>query len=607
MRLFRKNSRNLPLLIAGLICLGSPIKAVTFPATDETVFSPMQEEMSRSLKDLKEGDFGPPYFIAYRMVSRQGMDISASFGGVVSQNQYHSQTLFTEVRYGNKKMDNTSIQYRGLSTESPLTGKELRENLWILTDQAYKDAVAGYLDKKAKRVTEYRAENLPDFTVETATRSYEPQIPPDFNEEKARALVKSLSKILRSYPYIYHGTVVLHLGWARRYLLTSEGTKVAGPYENLPNSLSIEINSRAKDGLKVSNYGEWVFKDMRELPSRKQLAKSVEKLALELKELRKAPLQSPVAAPAILDPEMTGVLFHEALGHKLEGERQRDPLQGQIFKGMVGKKIIPIFLSVIDDPAMSFFKGILLHGHYQIDDEGVPAQRVILVKNGILKNFLMSRWPLKGFPHSNGHGRASSSLRPLGRMANLMIEAQNPISPKALKKKLLKLLRQEHKPYGFRIVGAYGGDNPSERTQAQTLQLRPRLVYRISAKDGKETLVRGVKIVVTPLVVLNRILAASDDETLSNAYFCGAESGWVPVDQIAPSVLVSELEFERLPENRLKPPILPSPLTHLLKREEDARPWALTAPSPLTHLLKREEDARPWALTAPSPLTSEGN
>ncbi len=585
MRSFRKSSRKfLPaLLIAFAASLTAAVRAATFPATDEAVFSPMQEEMARSLKNLKEGDFGPPYFIAYRMVVGRGMDISASFGGVVSENKYHSQTLFSEVRYGNKKMDNTSIQYQGLSAEAPLSGKELRENLWILTDKAYKDAVAGYLEKKAKRVTEFRAENLPDFTDEPSTRSYEPQEAPSFDDAAARSLVKNLSRLLRSYPYIYHGTVILHLGWSRRYLLTSEGTKVSGPYENLPNYLSIDVNSRAKDGLKVSNYREWVFKDMKSLPPREKLARAVKRLALELKELRDAPLETPVAAPTILDPEMTGVLFHEALGHKLEGERQRDPLQGQIFKGMVGKKIIPSFLSVIDDPTMSFFKGVSLHGHYRIDSEGVPSERVVLVRNGILENFLMSRWPLKDFSHSNGHGRASSRLRPLGRMANLMIEAKNPLSPAALKNKLLKLLRSEHKPYGFRIVGAYGGDNPSERTQAQTLQLRPRLVYRISAKDGKETLVRGVKIVVTPLVVLNRILAASNDEALSNPYFCGAESGWAPVDQIAPSVLVSELEFERLPENRLKPPILPSPLTHLLKHGEDAWPPALIAPSPLTH------------------------
>jgi predicted Zn-dependent protease len=89
--------------------------------------------------------------------------------------------------------------------------------------------------------------------------------------------------------------------------------------------------------------------------------------------------------------------------------------------------------------------------------------------------------------------------------------------------------------------------------------VQPRLVYRVDAKTGKEQLVRGVRLVGTPLIVLNRIVAAGDDPALANAFFCGAESGWVPVDQIAPSVLVSEVELQRLPEDRVRPPILPSP------------------------------------------------
>ncbi len=521
----------------------------------------MSLEMSRAMKNLKQDAFGPPYFMAYRLVDERSQDVSASFGGLVSETKYSSQVLFAELRYGDLHLDNTSISYRGWHSPAPMSGKELRQSLWILTDRAYKDAVAGYLEKKAKRVTEFRKEDLSDFTVEPATQAFQAEPFSDFNAEKAAALVSHLSGELRRYPYIYHGSVSLHLGWARRYLLTSEGSKVATPYHNLSSSLSIDLTSRASDGLRVNMHRGWVFRDLKDIPSDKELSSAIEIAADELRDLRNAPLQPPMTAPAILDPEMTGVLFHEALGHKLEGERQRDPEQGQIFKGMVGKKIIPSFLSVIDDPTKAYFKGTPLHGHYEIDDEGVPAQKVVLVDHGILKNFLMSRWPLNHFAHSNGHGRSDTDLRPLGRMGSLMVEAESPVSGKVLQERLLKLIRSEHKPYGFLIKGAFGGDNPTGRSQAQTLQLKPLLVYRISAKDGKKTLVRGVKIVVTPLVVLNRIVAASNDETLSNAYFCGAESGWVPVDQIAPSVLVSEIELERLPEDRLRQPILPSPFS----------------------------------------------
>src|SRR5581483_11755051 len=101
-----------------------------------------------------------------------------------------------------------------------------------------------------------------------------------------------------------------------------------------------------------------------DLPSEEQVAAEAEAMARELEAERSAPVQPPTAAPAILDPEFTGVLFHEALGHKLEGQRQRDPQQSQVFKDLVGRKIIPDFLSVIDDPTMDRFEGEPVHGHY---------------------------------------------------------------------------------------------------------------------------------------------------------------------------------------------------------------------------------------------------
>ena len=262
---------------------------------------------------------------------------------------------------------------------------------------------------------------------------------------------------------------------------------------------------------------------------------------------------------AWLDPEFTGVLFHEALGHKLEGQRQRDPQQSQVFRDLIGKKIIPDILSLLDDPTMTSFAGEPLHGHYEFDDEGVPAQRVVLVDHGILKNFLLSRWPVHGFSKSNGHGRSGFNLRPTGRMANLIVRADAPVPRAELTQKLLALTRKAGKPYGFLLVGSFGGENPNSRDAAQTLEVRPRLVYRVDAKTGALTLVRGVSMVGTPLIVLNRIVAAADDAAVANGFHCGAESGWVPVDQIAPSVLVSEIELQRLPEDRARPPILPSP------------------------------------------------
>jgi len=535
-------------------------RAASFPMSDQDVFSAMKTEMSRSLSRLREGAFAPPYFIAYRLVSDLSFEASSSFGALSEKEEKQSNTLYVEARYGDRSLDNTDLNYEGVSgpaQDSPLI---LREDLWRMTDEAYKDAIAGYLAKKAARLTRYDADHLSDLSVETATAAFVPQAPPRFDEAKAAALATTLSAVFKRYPDVYRCDASVILDWARRRLLTSEGTEIASPYQSDPDILELDAMTRAPDGMELEQDKSWVAPDLAGFPPEAELEAAAQSMARDLELEREAPVQPPMTAPAILDPEFTGVLFHEAIGHKLEGERQRDPQQNQLFKDMVGRRIIPSFLSVIDDPTLFRFQGRITHGFYRYDAEGVPARRVVLVDQGVLRHFLMSRWPIKGFAHSNGHGRSSAGLRPLGRMANLIIQAQDPVSLPQLKKRLLELIRQSGKPYGFLLVGAFGGDNINAINAAQTLEIRPKLIYRVDAKTGAQTLVRGVAMVGTPIDVLNRIVAAGNDQKICNAYFCGAESGEVPVSQIAPSVLVSQVELQRLPENRRRPPILPSPL-----------------------------------------------
>jgi predicted Zn-dependent protease len=551
-----RETRFLPVFLT-LLLSGAFARAAE--PSDQEVFGPMESEMARSLSRLRQDAFGPPYFLAYRVVDESRSDISASFGAVVSDSQDRQRRLFVEVRYGDRALDNTDLSFRGWHGQAGLTPDVLRQNLWALTDDAYRNALSGYLEKKAKKITEYEAEKLEDFSVETPARHEEAQDPPDLERDRARALAERLSSVFRRYPDIYESRATFELSWSRRYLLTSEGTRIASPEENVPSVLDLWAATRAPDGMRLTSHRRFVLRRLSDLPPETELVKAAEALAEELAAQRRAEVQSPLAAPAILDPEMTGVLFHEALGHKLEGQRQRDPQQSQVFKDLVGKRVIPEFLSLWDDPTLPSFKGEALHGFYRFDDEGVPAQRIVLVDHGILKNFLMSRWPVKGFSRSNGHGRADANLRPTGRMANLMVKAEGAISRKALKARLMETTRRAGKPYGFMLIGAYGGENPNGRESAQTLEVRPRLVYRVDAKTGEETLVRGVSMVGTPLLLLNRIVAAADDDSAANGFYCGAESGMVPVDQVAPSVLVSEIELQRLPEDLARPPILPSP------------------------------------------------
>ena len=550
-------------VLAALALAAAPAAAASWgstPLSGEKIFGALEAEMARSLQRLRQDAFGPPYFLAYRLHDARHYEVSAALGAVVGDDLEEYRVAYAEARYGDSAFDNTDLSYQGVNLPTPLEPDVLRQTFWTLTDQAYKGAVSGWLEKKAKRATELVAEPLDDFSPEPPRRKVEDVTAPSLDRARLRALAVKLSAVFRDYPDVYESNVTIGAWWARRFLLTSEGTRLLTPAEEMPHELRLSAGTRADDGMRLENGVYLSLRSFSELPPEPELERQARAMASELTAMRAAPVQDAEAAPAILDPEMSGVLFHEALGHKLEGQRQRDPHESQVFRDLVGKVILPSFLSVYDDPTLRSFKGSPLHGTYEFDSEGSPARRVALVEKGVLRDFLMSRWPVKGFPASNGHGRADWRSHATGRMANLIVSAEGAVPLDELQKKLLALVRAAGKPYGFLLIGSSGGENPTNRETAQTLEVRPRLIYRVDAATGARTLVRGVKLVGTPLVVLNRVVAAGDDPTLANGFHCGAESGWVPVSQIAPSLLVSEIELQRLPEDRSRPPILPAPL-----------------------------------------------
>jgi predicted Zn-dependent protease len=206
---------------------------------------------------------------------------------------------------------------------------------------------------------------------------------------------------------------------------------------------------------------------------------------------------------------------------------------------------------------MRNFNNINLLGYYPFDDQGVPGQRVVLAENGILKSFLLSRTPINGFYKSNGHGRASYGKPPMARMSNLVIKSNNEYTREKLKELLLEELRRQNKPFGLIIKKMMGGETNTSSYNFQAFKATPLIVYKVDP-TGKETLVRDVEIVGTPLISINKIIATANDYDVFNG-FCGAESGYVSVSAIAPSVLLSEIEVQRTSEEKEKPPLLPPP------------------------------------------------
>jgi predicted Zn-dependent protease len=353
--------------------------------------------------------------------------------------------------------------------------------------------------------------------------------------------------------------------------VNSEGSTVTT--ERTIYSVHLQAAARAKDGMLLEHEKDFYGRSLEELPDDKQLADTIALLANELHALRDAPMIDPYTGPAILMEEAAGVFFHETVGHRLEGERQNDEKEGRTFKGQVGRTVLPEFLSVIDDPtartalvtdgAAPLGAGgkahqVSLNGFYTYDDEGVAARKVALIDNGVLRDYLKSRTPIAGSLHSNGHGRAEGTADPMGRMANLFLRSTKKVPLARLKEMLLEEVRRQGKPFGLIIRDITGGSTNTSNFGYQAFKGQPRLVYRVDAKTGAETLVRGVEMVGTPLTTVSRIVATSDTEGVFNGY-CGAESGFVPVSTVAPAVLMSEIELQRTQRAMERPPVLPAP------------------------------------------------
>ena len=295
------------------------------------------------------------------------------------------------------------------------------------------------------------------------------------------------------------------------------------------------------------------------LPSAGKVDADMDRSIAELKALKDAPVVEPYSGPAILKARAAGVYFHEIIGHRLEGHRQKLEDSGQTFAKKVGQKVTSDIITLYDDPNLTEFRGVPLRGHYRYDDEGVKARRVSLVENGVLKGFLMNRSPIRGFAASNGHGRRSSGLPTVARMGNLVMKASVTSTYPELRGQLIAECRKQNKPFGLVFEDISGGFTNTNRGGAQAFKVLPLLVYKVYTDGRPDEMVRGVDIVGTPITSFSKISAAADDDAVFNGT-CGAESGWVPVSSVSPSVLISELEVEKSEKSQEKPPVLEPPL-----------------------------------------------
>ncbi len=545
-----------------LVLCGIPIAAHSSSSQPDVLLQSMQRELKRATTSLAKSD-PAPYYLSYAVTDGEGTTIGGTGGGLIISTTTHRRQADVMMRVGSSALDNTHSQSRPsgiMSGVLPLRDDPdaIARVLWQLTDREYQQASAAFLRVKTNQAVQSAEEDKsPDFSQESPqTFSGPPSAKVPDNLKPWEDRVRRVSARFLKYPDVYSSVVLLSDSSGRSYIANSEGAALE--QSSASARLVIEGESRADDGMDLLRVETFQGASPDQLPSEAELMAKVDKISEDLKALRAAPAAEPYAGPAMLSGRAAAVFFHEVLGHRLEGHRQRDEREGQTFTKKVGQQVLPTFLTVVDDPTMKELNGTQLAGTYAYDDEGVPAQRVDAVDKGILKNFLMSRMPITNFDHSNGHGRRQAGLMPTGRQGNLIVTSTNTVKDAELRQRFIEEIKKQGKPYGLYFEDIQGGFTLTTRALPQAFQVIPVMVWRVYPDGRPDQLVRGVDIVGTPLLSLNTIMLTGDTLQVFNGV-CGAESGQIPVSAAAPAMLFSEIEVQKKAKGTQRPPTLPPP------------------------------------------------
>ena len=536
------------------------------PPSEAALLGPLDAELHRAMASLgKDGDASQPrpYFLSYAVDEATTVAIEAEYGAIVTSNQGRARSVDVQVRLGSPAQDNTHGDHRNSALTTmplPITDDRaaITRSLWFATNTGYARALDGFLKVKTEQQVRAKEEDSSaDFSAEKSDTGLLPPAPPLVVDRAAwEQRLREISALFSQFPDVFADQVTFEATSETDYFVSSEGTRTANPSRTA--RLVVVARTRAADGMDMFRDETFEADTVDHLPDQKTVAEKTIALAKGLEALRDAPITEPFDGPAILSGRAAAVFFHEVLGHRLEGQRQRGDEEGQTFTKLLGKPILPTFLSVADDPTLTAFHGIALSGHYDFDDEGQPARRVDLIDDGVLETFLMSRLPIASVANSNGHGRAESGHMPTGRQGNLIVTSSKSVSDAELRGLLIAEAKKQGKPYGLYFEDISSGFAVTTRRSPQAFSVVPLVVYRIYVDGRPDELVRGVSIVGTPQAALNSILATGDHQEIFNG-ICGAESGSIPVSAVAPAMLVSQIETQRQAQGTARPPILPPP------------------------------------------------
>ena len=539
----------------------------------------LEDELARAMT-LELPGLPRPYYASYGMWDQRWVRIEAEYGALVSSRDHPRQSVDIVIRVGDHTFDNSNMaESFGGAGNTTLLGRdddydEIRRDLWLETDAVYKRAVETLERKKALAKTEIKISEAPSFSTEKPASIS--AVGPAMKLERAplEDLARKLSAVFRANPDVYQGSVSIVANDGTHTFVSSEGT-ISAQSRGLVR-ITISCETQADDGMRIARTARIWANTPDQLPPEAELIARVEGVSRELSALRAAPVvDADYSGPVLFTSDAAGKITRALLAHHVAGTPAPSGMPGSFgfgetaLAGKVGQRILPAGVTIVDDPTAMMVGAHAVFGGYRFDEEGVAAQKVAVVEDGMFKRFLMSRTPRKDVARSTGHGRSASYVGVRAHPTNLIVTARKRVSDKQLRKQALAAARAEGLPYVL-VIESFSEQSPESVDFADPAGMMPApgIVKRLYP-DGREELVRGASLASIPLRALRDLLAIGTTATphhfLSSGFptpfdvFSDTASSGFPVSIVAPPLLFRAVDVKKPTGSRTKPPFVPRP------------------------------------------------
>jgi predicted Zn-dependent protease len=536
----------------------------------DVLFNAMNDELARSVHQLRIEKHDKPYYVSYRIEDCETLDINASFGAITKNRESRSRRLFVDVHVGDYQLDSGNMRsgfaWAELAGGSNLTLDDdydaIRHNLWLKTDYAYKHAVQNLEKKKAALQQRNEKERPDDWSHEKPFVLV--QTKQEFSSDRAawKTTIKNLSSIFKDYPKIRKSNVDLSEALYNKYFVDSEGSK--SRINESTCVVTATATAQASDGTKIADSIVLAAIDERHMPSSEEMELKTKQLAQRLTKAIDAKEPDSYEGPVLLQGEAAADFFSRALAPNVVVKRAPDD---EVFhrtddtsQSRIGRRILPTFINVIDDPTLKDASGTSLPTSSEVDNEGVATKRVVLVEKGILKTLLSTRLPTLKVKNSSGHSPGGNNR---AVTTNLIIQSDEKLDPANLKTKLLALGKEDALEYvlvvrkmswtpvadmqGLDMEGLVGAGRGDRVTLPLAVD-----VSRLYLSDGHEEALRGSSFASSTMRILRDIAATGDDSQMYTQP--GASSSIT-----TPSIILRDVEIQKPHSDVDKPPMLVHP------------------------------------------------